>query len=314
MKVTHRFLTVLICTCVIVIVTEANAKNGFDISNSLIDINDIHFGGPPRDGIPALNNPRFVSAKEQKYLEDSDRILGLNIAGISKAYPVRILNWHEVVNDQFEDIPISIVYCPLCGTGTAFHTEIEDIRLEFGVSGLLYNSDVLMYDRQTESLWSQIQAQAISGSFAGTTLMQFPLLHTTWKQWREKHPDSLVLSDATGFTRDYSRNPYTGYEHTENLYFPVTHSTDELFNPKETVLGVKLGEKTKAYPFSLLDEFGKSSFKDTLAGESITIHWDELGYSAWVDPINGTDELSFMQGFWFAWYTFYPETEIFEIP
>jgi len=288
-------------------------KNGFDLGNSLISINEILQGGPPKDGIPALNQPRFVATEDTSFLNDSDRVLGLKQGDQAKAYPIKILNWHEVVNDSIDTLPVAITYCPLCGTGAAFYSEVEDIQLEFGVSGLLYNSDVLLYDRQTESLWSQIQAQAISGSFAGTKLVQLPLIHTSWKQWRNKHPQGDVLSLETGHQRDYNRDPYAGYAQSDDLYFPVAHTSDALLDLKETVLGVKVGNRAKAYPFSVLANYGEKIFTDRIGDNTITIQWDHDGYSASASSQDNTPMI-FLQGYWFAWYAFYPESEIFALP
>ena len=164
-------------------------KNGFDLSTSLVDTNQIFFGGPPRDGIPALTRPAFVSLDAATFLDDEDRVLGLSADGQSKAYPITILNWHEIVNDQVGSMEVAVTYCPLCGTGAAFLAQVDGETLEFGVSGLLYNSDVLLYDRTTESLWSQIRAQAVTGPLAGKALVQVPLIHTSWAKWKKKHPD-----------------------------------------------------------------------------------------------------------------------------
>ena len=140
---------------------QAEPNNGFDLSNALIPVEQIKHGGPARDGIPAISQPDFISEKQARFLEDADRVLGINMQGEQKAYPVRILNYHEIVNDHFGDV-VLVSYCPLCGTGMAFLANRDGKDFDFGVSGLLYNSDVLLYDRQTESLWSQIRKQAIS--------------------------------------------------------------------------------------------------------------------------------------------------------
>ncbi|MES9860025.1 MAG: DUF3179 domain-containing (seleno)protein, partial [Candidatus Thiodiazotropha sp. 4PDIVS1] len=137
-------------------------KNGFDLSSASIKVSEVLSGGPPRDGIPAIDQPEFVSSDEADFLTPDDRILGVVRNGVAKAYPISILNWHEIVNDVFDDEPVVITFCPLCGTGMAFEAMIDRQTLTFGVSGLLYNSDVLLYDRHSESLWSQIMKQSIS--------------------------------------------------------------------------------------------------------------------------------------------------------
>lgn len=135
---------------------SAQQMNGFDLSGALIPTEQIYYGGPAKDGIPAIDSPKFTPGEFAAFLFDQDPVLGIARGGISRAYPVRILNWHEVVNDRFHDEAVVITFCPLCGTGVAFNARIDGRVLSFGVSDLLYNSDVLLYDRQTQSLWSQL--------------------------------------------------------------------------------------------------------------------------------------------------------------
>ena len=137
-----------------------NTINGFDVGNASIPVDEILPGGPPRDGIPAIDNPVFMDAQKATFLSEDDRVIGIARHGITRAYPIAILNWHEIVNDRIGQESIVVTYCPLCGTGMVF---AAGSALSFGVSGLLYNSDVLMYDRQTDSLWSQLKMEAVSG-------------------------------------------------------------------------------------------------------------------------------------------------------
>jgi hypothetical protein len=292
--------------------TSALEKNGFNLNNSLIDVNLILRGGPPKDGIPALDTPLFIDSDKASYLADDDRVLGVLIGQTAKAYPIRVLNWHEVVNDQVEGTSLVVSYCPLCATGAVFSSVVDNKVLSFGVSGLLYNSDVLLYDRQSESLWSQIHGQSISGPFARQTLEQLPVTHTSWKRWREQHPDTLVLSVETGYNRDYSRNPYGDYSISEQLFFPVEHEAPHLLHPKETVLGVSIDSGHKAYPFSTLKLQGKKIFSDSLNGKKYTVIWDEEGNSAKAVSSEGIP-LQQIQGFWFAWFAFHPTTKIYSI-
>ena len=292
----------------------AESKNGFNLEGSLIPSEEIHFGGPPRDGIPALNNPKFVPASEARFLQSQDRVLALHRNGIAKAYPLRILNWHEIVNDRFGDEAITIVYCPLCGSGTASEAKIGDVVLEFGVSGLLYNSDVLMYDRQTQSLWSQIQAQAITGPMKGTRSPGVTVVHTSWGDWLVRHPDTLVLSQDTGFNRNYFVDPYLGYDRDASNMFPVRFRS-EGYHPKEQVLGLILNGKVKAYPFIELAKMANNTFieiADELAGQPVYIRYNATHRSA--EAIDEKGEiLPSITLFWFAWYAFHPETEVFRV-
>jgi len=158
----------------------------FDLTPATIPIDEINSGGPPKDGIPALLKPHFVSVKEASFLKEEDRVVGFRVGQSAKAYPIRILNWHEIVNDTVGGKKIVVSYCPLCGTAMIFAADMKDKSYTFGVSGLLYNSDVLMYDHQTESLWSQIKMEAVTGKLAGTPLRLLPSQVTTWKDWKKK--------------------------------------------------------------------------------------------------------------------------------
>lgn len=291
-------------------VTVAAPHNGFDLSDALIDSNQIHAGGPPRDGIPAIDNPQFINASNAAHVQASDRILGIQLDGVSKAYPIGILNWHEIVNDEINGSHFAITYCPLCGTGVAYSAQIDDNRLNFGVSGLLYNSDVLLYDRQSESLWSQILGQAISGPYRGNTLEKIALTHTSWADWVNTHPDTLVLSEHTGYSRDYRRNPYSGYENSRSLYFQVSNRAPSTYHPKERVLGLQVGNKFRAYPFSEIDKANKALIRDEFGGKKFHIRWDRENQQASISDPSGKP-IAAIEGFWFAWYAFHPETEVF---
>ena len=222
--------------------------NGFDLTGVLIPVEEILSGGPPKDGIPAIDKPVFVKASLARSLHEDDRVLAITHNGISKAYPVRIMNWHEIVNDRFGDDNIAITYCPLCGSGIAFKADVAGKSLKFGVSGLLYNSDVLLFDRQTQSLWSQILAKAVSGPLKGNNLTSIPIAHTSWADWRQRQPDTLVLTEETGYKRDYAGNPYAGYEKREETIFPVKFRAKG-YHPKEQVLGLLINGKAKAFGF-----------------------------------------------------------------
>ena len=264
------------------------SKNGFDLSDSLISPTEILSGGPPKDGIPAIDNPKFLPGKTAVFLQPDDRVLGIEINGTAKAYPIRILNWHEIVNDRIGDNSFAVTYCPLCGTGVAFSAVLKDQMLNFGVSGLLYNSDVLLYDRNTQSLWSQIMGQAISGQLAGQKLTLLPLSHTTWSAWLRDHPQTLVLSTETGIQRNYNRDPYAGYEKSRSLYFATSRKAPNTYHPKERVLGLQIGSSFKAYPFIELNRAGKSSFKDKLNGMEYLVKWDSENQSGNIFDATGT--------------------------
>ena len=291
-------------------VFSSPSMNGFDLTDALVDTSKILSGGPEKDGIPALTRPDFITPAEAAYLEPDDRILGIRINGISKAYPIAVLNWHEIVNDQIGDSHFAITYCPLCGTGVAFSAEVSGKNLEFGVSGLLYNSDVLLYDRESDSLWSQIIRKAVSGKYKGQSLTLLPVVHSSWEKWQTTHKDTLVLSDKTGYARDYQRNPYADYEKSRDLYFQVTNKAPDWFHPKERILGIELEGRFKAYPFSELDKAGQSRITDEFAGQSFTLQWDKQHQQVSVSDASG-NPVAGIEGFWFAWFAFHPETEVF---
>ena len=282
--------------------------NGFSLDNALIPVDEIKKGGPPRDGIPSLEDPKFVTADDAGYLKDRDRVLGISINGVARAYPIRILNYHEIVNDVIGGTAVVITYCPLCGSGTAFEAVINNRKYEFGVSGLLYNSDVLMYDRSTGSLWSQLMVQAVSGPMQGTRLKQLPLSHTSWPEWLERHPDTQVLSSKTGYSRSYRVNPYPNYGSNGKLYFPVAES-DDRYRRKEVVMGLEINGRFKAYPFKELKK-GKHSFDDEFVGEKFTVEFDADNRTARVVKADGS-EIPTTMAFWFAWYAFHPATDVY---
>ena len=283
---------------------------GFDLSSSSIPKEEILSGGPPKDGIPAILKPKFIKPSEARFLKENDRILGIYQGGLAKAYPIKILNWHEVVNDSVGGRPVVITYCPLCGTGMAFDPMVNGRRLTFGVSGLLYKSDVLFYDHQTESLWSQILREAVTGkAMLGKRLTLLPLTHTTWKAWRKERPETLVLSTDTGYRRDYSKDPYNRYEQSAHVMFPVGE-IDKRYLPKSWVLGLELGDATKAYPFSELERSG-GSFTDSVASKKVTIQYDSDSRTARVRDVDGK-EIPSVMAYWFAWMAFHPDTEVYK--
>lgn len=288
---------------------EREVKNGFDLSRHSIPPEEIISGGPPRDGIPAIMNPKFVSARHASFLGPEDRVLGIFWGKEAKAYPILILNWHEIVNDTIDGSLILITYCPLCGTGMAFDPVTNGKKLTFGVSGLLYNSALLLYDHQTESLWSQIRREAVTGRMIGTRLSPFFVSHTTWGEWRREHPETLVLSKETGFLRDYNRDPYSGYEKSPLIMFSVVNR-DGRFHPKEWVLGIELEGVAKAYPFSELRKKA-GPLHDLIAGREITIRFNEKGTNAEAWDEKGRPLPSQVSAFWFAWYAFHPDTLVY---
>ena len=313
-----RLTGVLVC-CVSLAVYPAQAKNGFDLSNAIIPKKSILRGGPPRDGIVALSFPDYVAAADAG-LDDDDRILGFALYGEARAYPLHMLDVHEIVNDKIANQYYAVTYCPLCGTGVAFGANVGKTgALSFGVSGLLYNSDLLMYDRNTESLWSQITGESVSGPLVRTKLPRLRVRHTTWGKWLAQHPNTTVMQGLPEFRRLYRRTAYPGYRQSKRVYFPVEEKAPQTYHPKAYVLGVEANGTFKAYPFPELERLAESRaatqtvLQDKIGGWPIAVHWDGDAQSAWLEvPGNTPGPVHGMMSFWFAWYGFHPETAVYE--
>jgi hypothetical protein len=286
-------------------------KNGFDLANSTIPAGKIFSGGPPRDGIPSIDNPKFISAAHADFLKQNDRVLGVEIKGKARAYPIRILNWHEIVNDVHNGKPIAVTYCPLCGSGIVYASTFNGRAHKFGVSGLLYNSDILLYDRETETLWSQILSKGISGELEGRQLKILPSSHTSWKAWLEKHPDTEVLSTDTGSKRDYSRSPYGDYDKGRETYFPLAFRSQK-YHPKERVIGITLNGKHKVYPFSELAKIKSGELSNDFLDHKLQLSFDAVNRDGIIKDSKG-NILPSINTFWFSWYAFHPDTEIFKV-
>lgn len=291
--------------------THAATLNGFSLNDALVPVAEVIPGGPPRDGIPALTDPAFVSAADAGFLAEGDAVLGFEHAGVSRAYPVKIMVWHEIVNDRVGGDRVAITYCPLCRSGVAFLGDVDGQDLEFGVSGLLHNSDMLMYDRDSNSLWEQIPGRAISGRFKGRVLKQLPLSHSTWSAWRSQFPDTRVLSPDTGYQRNYATDPYAGYESEPGTLFPLSRHSNRL-PAKAPVLGLHAGGVAKAWPVAALIQAG-SPLEDTFNGHRIRIRHDPESGSTTVEDDAG-HRLPAMTVYWFAWFAFFPFTEIYLQP
>lgn len=287
-------------------VSAEEKMNGFNLENALVPVDQIVSGGVSRDGIPALYVPEFVDASSANFLSDKDRVLGVHRNGEARAYPIKIMNYHELVNDDFDGEGVLVSFCPLCGSGIAFAVDVE--LGGFGVSGLLYNSDVLMYDRKTESLWSQILGQAISGPARGESLEAIPISNTNWETWRQRYPGTKVLSLETGYGADYERDYYADYRRSRRLWFPVA-AKDRRYKPKSMVTGISLEGQHKAYPLDELPD-AQTSIDDVFAGQKLTVRYDKSSASVDVYDAAGT-ELPSVSLFWFAWVAFHPDTEVY---
>ncbi len=200
-----------------------------------IPLDKIKGGGPPKDGIPSIDDPIFANVQDSHFMSDFDTVIGLKINGEAKAYPLFILVWHEIVNDKVGGTPVSVTYCPLCYTNQVFERVIDGQEVEFGTSGKLYNSNLLMYDRLTDSYWSQALGTAVKGELTGYQLNLVPFDVITWGDWKKLHPDTLVLTTDTGHIRSYATDPYGNYYTEPRIMFPVENNDDRL-HPKEISL------------------------------------------------------------------------------
>jgi len=270
------------------------AHTPFDVTRHVIRLDEIQAGGPPKNGIPALNHPAFITASEaDQSLKAQDMILGLEFGETAKAYPVRILNWHEVVNDEVGEQPVLISWCPLCGSGLAYDPRANGRRYTFGVSGLLYQQNLLFFDRETESLWSQLWGEAVTGPLAETSLRLLPVTMTTWQSWKAEHPQTLVLSFHTGYKRDYSRDPYG----------------DWLLDRRLALVIARNGQ-TKIYPYSELKRVGPT-LQDEIGGLPFTILFDTTHQSATVQASGGETPPHFV-GFLGNVRPFFPTATIYK--
>jgi hypothetical protein len=318
--------------------------------NSIVPLDQIVSGGPPPDGIPSIDNPKFISVQEaDRNLEDLELVLGLNIDGDVRVYPLQIMVWHEIVNDKVGNTPVAVTYCPLCFTNQVFNRTMNDGKtLEFGTSGKLYNSNLLMYDRTTKSLWSQAMSQAIVGKFAGIKLERIPFDVAYWKDWKQLYPESKVLSTDTGSSRPYGADPYGDYYTNGDILFPVSGGDDRL-GLKEIVNGFEDEGQYKAYRqqdvekkkvvndqvngkpvvlFSLYP-FMTRAYNPIVDGQTIlqfeynaknTTFVDKQTRSQWNFDGKAIDgqmrgaqliRLPFDQGFWFEWVGFHPATKLY---
>ena len=329
-------------------------------NTSRIEPFEIEWGGVAPDGIRPLEFPPNIPAEEADYLESHERVFGVSINGEHRAYPLRIMNPHEMANDVLGGEPISLAYCTLCGAGIAYHGKFDGMETTFGTSGFLYRSNKIMYDRETLSLWNQETGQPVIGELAdsGIQLNFFPTLLTTWGEWTDEHPDTTVLALDTGvsqpgsyFPEDNPNATYYEYFNTPGTMFPVWIRDDSL-EAKDVVLGVKIGEATKAYPVSVLQV--ERVVNDTLGETNVVVLGSEISQAAKAYE-RGDQEFSRVEGdastgvpmklvdknghvwdvteeslvnasdssqtlpripthssFWFGWYAFYPDTELFE--
>ncbi len=330
-----------------VIITQI-ADDGVMTTNGqkhIIPLEKIKSGGPPKDGIPSIDTPEFTEASQEYHVSDSDTVLGLEINGDVRAYPLSILVWHEIVNDNVGGVPVAVTYCPLCFTNQVFERVIDGQEVEFGTSGKLYNSNLVMYDRLTNSYWSQALGKAIVGELTGYELSTIPFDVIRWGDWKSLHPDSVVLTTNTGHIRAYGVDPYGNYYTETRILFPV-ENTDDRMHPKEIILGFNDGDVYKAYkqqdvesaviindqinnnPIFLVSLYPENAraFERTVDGKVLEFFFkdesiiDKETNSEWnydgvaiSGALVGTElnRIPFNPGFWFEWIAFHPDTDVY---
>jgi hypothetical protein len=238
-----------------------------------VPYSEILSGGPPKDGIPAIDEPQFVRIEEaDQWLKPQEPVVLVQVGDDARAYPIRILMWHEIVNDTVGGVPVTVTFCPLCNTGVAFQRTLEGQVLDFGTTGRLRFSNLLMYDRQTETWWQQATGEAIAGEFTGRQLTFLPASMISWADFKEAYPDGTVLSRETSYSRNYGRNPYTGYDDLNRSPFlydgPQTPGT---LPPMARVVTVDLNGQAVGYPYDVLQKV--YVVNDRVGGVPIVVLW-----------------------------------------
>jgi len=293
-------------------ISEIDEVTGIKVDSKgmkfIVDPKKIISGGPPKDGIPSIDNPKFVSVQEaNEWIQDNELVLAIIYKGVKRVYPLQIMVWHEIVNDNIADDPILITYCPLCGSGIAYERKINGEEVEFGTSGKLYNSNLVMYDRKTESYWSQIDGLAIVGELTGMKLKAVSIDTVVWRDWKKVHPDSEVLSQDTGYIRQYGTDPYGNYYEDSFVLFPLENRDDRI-HPKTVIFGIEVNGVFKAYKEDDLIESGK--IEDEVNGVKVVVERSEAGVVKVTNDATG-EEIVKERDFWFAWYAFHPDTLLY---
>jgi len=275
-----------------------------------IPLSEILSGGPSKDGIPSIDSPKFISTKEaDKFLTAKSVGLGINLNGEARFYPYQILVWHEIVNDTVLDTPILVTYCPLCATGIVFERKVDNEVREFGVSGKLWQSNLLMYDRagneKVESLWSQVLGEAVLGPKTGVRLSIISSDTVMYENWKKKYPNTKILSKETGLLRNYALDPYGDYYTNESVSFGASFS-DTRLHPKTFVLGIEFDEQYKAYNKDALPE---GTTTDFFLGKAVRIIKDDIdGVRIFIDG----NDTPYVGGFWFSWLAAHPDTKLYQ--
>ncbi len=255
---------------------KAEGWSKTDFSNAAIDYSEILSGGPPKDGIPPIDKPKFASQADVTDIGDTEPVITVALDDLVRAYPVRVLMWHEIVNDQIGDTPVSVTYCPLCNSAVVFDRRLGSKVLDFGTTGKLRNSDLVMYDRQTESWWQQFIGEAIVGEMTGSKLKSIPARMESYAQFKERHPDGQVLVPNNPGMRRYGINPYQNYDQRDSPYpiFAIPGGLPTYINPMARVVAFEAGGKPQAIALKFLSE------KKQVDVDGIVLKWTQGQNSA----------------------------------
>lgn len=312
-----------------------------------IPLNELVSGGVPKDGIPSIDNPKFEDiANADQYLKDDGLGLDVEVNGKHRFYSHQILVWHEIVNEHFDGKPLLITFCPLCFTGVVFEPIINNEPVAFGTSGKLYNNNLVMYDRKTDTLWSQAKGEAIVGELTGQKLVRYPSLTISWNDFKRAYPEGQVLSRKTGAVRDYTRNPYGTYFEDQDVFFPLSNIDPRLPN-KVIIYGIRTEQEQSAYTYE--DVKNENVINDTVGGVELLVIFDQdlkavRGFNRIVNeetltfllddgelidretesvwsfegnalsgPMKGTQlEVKILENsFWFSWAATFPQTKLY---
>lgn len=246
-----------------------------DLPEPLIDPEEIISGGPPPDGIPAIDAPSFVPIDEaDAWLTETEPVVYLDLGGEVHAYPVQVMIWHEIVNDTVGGVPVAVTYCPLCNSAVSYERVIDGVETTFGTSGRLFASALVMYDRATESLWTHYDGRSVAGVLTGLTLEPLVSPLIAWSDFKAAFPDGVVLDrDATGFDRPYGDNPYTGYDNPETSPFLFRGDVDARARAKQRVVGVSIGEAARAWTLAAVSADTARSTNTTIGDTAVVILW-----------------------------------------
>ena len=240
-----------------------------DFEKRIVDLSEIMSGGPPRDGIPAVDEPRYTSTEDAgEWLDPDEPVIAVVIGGEARAYPLQILIWHEIANDSLGGTPIAVTFCPLCNSAIVFDRRLDGEVLDFGTTGRLRLSDLVMYDRQTETWWQQLIGTGLIGEHAGRELVRLPAAIVSWHDFRTAFPDATVLSRATGHSRPYGSNPYAGYD-SSTQPFLLRSTPDPRLPAMERVLHVAAGGTERIYPFGAFTD--EPVINDEVGGEPVVV-------------------------------------------